>query len=171
MRGDTTSVGLFDALVRVTRDESLERAVAAIDWALRTGEIDFIDVESLALTSAQAAEAVRLAKIECDSIPESLAKTRLYLCGHTVRSQVAVVNGVPGERIDLVIDEIVGLEIDGYEFHRDRFEADRNKDESITLDGWFAMRRSARAVFFGWERMHRAIHAALDQRCRHGPEK
>jgi len=26
-------------------------------------------------------------------------------------------------------------------------------------------------VFYGWERMHRAIHAALDQRCRHGPEK
>lgn len=165
-RGTPTTVSVHDALVRVTLDEPTERAVAAMDWALRSGLVDSFDLASIALRSPRSREAVGLTDAACDSLPESLARTRLRQCGHSLRSQVPVRNGRPGERIDLLVDDIVGLEVDGDSFHRDRFEIDREKDESITLDELHAMRPSARSVFSRWERLHRAIHVALRLRCR-----
>ena len=42
-RGTSTSVALEDALVRVVLDEPLEVAVAALDWALRTGRLSTVE--------------------------------------------------------------------------------------------------------------------------------
>ncbi len=158
-RGTATSVGLRDALVRVILDESPETAIAALDWATHVGLLDEIDRAELALTaSRRRRNVVASVDRECQSLPESLARTRLKAAGHRVRSQVPVGDS---EFIDLVIDDRIGLEVDGYEFHAATFERDRAKDTSIAVMGLLPLRVSAKAVFGDWDRVMLAIDAML----------
>ncbi|CAN5273272.1 hypothetical protein BH09ACT3_BH09ACT3_14750 [soil metagenome] len=158
-RGTATSVSLPDALHRVVLDESLETAIAALDWALHGSRIGRLEFEALVLRLPAAFRNLgSWVDARCESLPESLSRTRLRLRGHSVVSQVRLGEL---ERIDLVVDGCVGLEIDGEEFHRDRFESDRSKDLAITLVGLHAVRPSARMVFHDWETVLRAIEAAI----------
>jgi hypothetical protein len=158
-RGTSVSVGLLDALFRMVLDESLETAVAALDWALHTGRIDLVDFESLLLRlPADFRDLGDWVDAACESLPESLSRTRLRLRGHRVTSQVSLDSR---ERIDLVVDECVGLEVDGDEFHRERFEYDRGKDLAITIARLHALRPSARMVFHRWETVEQAVEAAI----------
>lgn len=158
-RGSATSAHLEDALYRVILDEDLETAVAALDWALRTNGLGRIAFEQLMLRLPADCRVIRdWVDPACDSLPESLARTRLRLRGHSVESQVRVGDL---ERIDLVVDECVGVEADGEEFHLTRFEHDRRKDASILVAGLFPVRPSARMIFFGWERVVLAIERAI----------
>ena len=162
-RGTATSVGLLDALFRVALDEDWETAIAAFDWALHTGQIEMFDVEVLALQlPARLRQLPNWVDAACESLPESLARTRLRLNGHTVRSQVRV--GDQLDRIDLVVDEAVAVETDGEEFHIARFEPDRSKDLDITIDGWHGIRPAANHVFHDWPRVYRAVTSALAAR-------
>lgn len=161
-RGSVTSVGLADALRRVVLDESMETAVAALDWASHSGLIDEIDLHQLARAlPANRRQALDRVDAACESLPESLARTRLKSSGHRVVSQVPVGES---ERIDLVIDDIVALEVDGEAYHADRFEQDRRKDLTITLAGFHAMRPTARMVFSEWRVVLRGIEAAIAAR-------
>lgn len=159
----TGIVGVLEALQLVIATESHEDAVAAIDWARRVNLIDVIDLHALA---AQAPNRVRMAigasSAACHSLPESLARTRLARRGLAVAEQV-LLSSDPSP-VDLVIEGIVGLEIDGDQFHRDRFERDRDKDLAITVDGLHAIRPSARRVFTDWPRVELAILTALRAR-------
>ena len=145
--------------MRVVLDEEFETAVAAIDWALH----------SRLLSTSGLAEIVRALPKElrhirawvdplCESLPESLARTRLSLAGHTVISQA---HRGDADRIDLVIDESVGMETDGEEFHWDTFESDRMKDLDITIANLTALRPSARAVFHHWPKVLLAVERAI----------
>jgi very-short-patch-repair endonuclease len=163
--GTATSVGLLDALVRVVLDESLETAVAVLDWATHTGELDEIDFERLILKlPAERRGIAKFVDPKCESLPESLARTRLLLAGHEVEPQVRLGDV---QRIDLVVDGAVALEVDGEEHHRDRFEYDRDKDIDITISHKHAIRPSARAVFHRWDRVALAIDTALADRGLH----
>jgi very-short-patch-repair endonuclease len=162
-RGSATSVALVDALVRVILDEDLEDAVAALDWALHTGALDDIDLAQVTARLPTDLQGIaRWTDTACESLPESLARTRLRLAGHTVVTQIPL----DSERIDLVVDHTVGLEVDGEEFHRNTFEQDRAKDARITIAGFHALRPSARMVFRDWPVVLRAIEAALAARGR-----
>ena len=155
-RGTATSVGLIDALVRVVLDETLETAVAALDWALHTGRLDRIDFELVILALPKNRRWIaHWVDERCESLPESLSRTRLRVAGHSVESQVRL----GGERIDLLIDRVVGLETDGEEFHRDSFERDRRKDLAIIAANYSPLRIPARMVFYEWE----AVASAVDQ--------
>jgi very-short-patch-repair endonuclease len=161
-RGTVAIVGMVDALHRVIRDEPLERAVAGLDWALHANVIDGFDLELLKLSvPAAARHVIDWTDSQCESLPESLARTRLRLAGHHVVSQVPLATG---EKIDLVVDGCVALEVDGDEFHRDRFERDRAKDLECTIAGFHTLRPSARAVFGQWDRVALAIDLALYSR-------
>jgi very-short-patch-repair endonuclease len=152
-------------LLRVVLDESTEDAVAALDWGLHSGLIDIIDLETLALALPSTKRGVvRLVDARCESLPESLARTRLAQAGHRVESQVPLGLGA----IDLVVDGVVALEVDGEEFHLTRFEADRRKDIAITRVGHHAIRASAMMVFGSWGDVHDAILLAIAAR-RHPP--
>jgi len=158
-RGDATSVGLMDALHRVVLDESLETAIAAIDWALRTGRIERFDLELLIVgLPAEFAGLSRWADELSDSLPESLSRTRLNLAGHELRSQIPLSTG---ERIDLVVDDIVALEVNGEEFHVRRFEEDHRKGATTTVEGFHTLRASARMVFTDWDLVLAQVDAAL----------
>jgi very-short-patch-repair endonuclease len=166
-RGSAVSVGLLDALERVVLDEQLEVAVAAIDWALHTMELDLIDFETLILRLPLERRGIRgWIDPRCESLPESLARTRLRLGGHSVETQHPMVDG---RRIDLLVDEVVAIEVDGDEHHRERFEADRSKDIDITLMNLHALRPSARTVFRRWDHFERAVELAIAARIQPHP--
>ena len=160
-RGSVHTVSLASALRQVALEESLETTVAALDWALHTGLVDDFDVhrliEELPDDFADLAEWL---DAYCESLPESLSRTRMRLRGHHVRSQVVLSSG---ERLDLLVDECVGLETDGAAYHVDRFERDRLKDLAIAIDGFHGIRVSARTVFEAWALAENAIEAALAQ--------
>lgn len=158
-RGTVWAVDIRDALYRVVLDEPFEDAIAALDWALHTRAIDRMDFESLLL--ALPVEFHRLREWvdeNCDSLPESLARTRLRLRGHHVESQRRLGDL---QSIDLVVDECVGVEVDGEQFHLHKFESDRSKDLDIALTGLHGIRPSARSVFNDWGRVLLAIETAL----------
>ncbi len=158
-RGSVCSVDIRDALYRVVLDEPFEQAIAALDWALNTGTIDLIDFESLLLSLPAEFLGMRdWVDVACDSLPESLSRTRLRLRGHRVESQRALGDL---QHIDMVVDECVGVETDGDRFHRDRFEEDRAKDLDITITRLHCIRPSARAVFDDWPRVLLAIETAV----------
>jgi hypothetical protein len=158
-RGTSASVGLRDALLRVVLDEDLETAVAALDWALRTGALDEFDFEALMLRLPPDFRHIRFwVDGACDSLPESLSRTRLRLRGHTVVSQVPLESR---EQIDLLVDDCVGVDVDGEEFHLTRFERDRHKDANITIAKFYSFRPSARMVFTEWDTVLLAIETAI----------
>jgi very-short-patch-repair endonuclease len=160
--GSVVMVGLLDALEIVVLHEDFETAIAALDWALHTSQLDEVDFERLILRLPVERRGIRgwVAR-DCESLPESLARTRLRLSGRGVVIQKPM---SAGRRIDLVVDEIVAIEVDGEEHHRDRFEADRAKDVDITLMGLHALRPSARMVFRDWDRFERAVDTAIAAR-------
>lgn len=161
-RGTAASVALVDALARVILDESLEVAVAALDWALHFRLIELADLAVFVRRLPKRFWGiVDWVDPRCESLPESLSRTRLRVAGHRVESQVWLASR---ERIDLVVDEVVAMEIDGDEYHRETFEPDRRKDLTITIAGYHAVRPSARAVFHDWETVLRGVRAALAAR-------
>jgi hypothetical protein len=161
-RGTTSSVALADALFRVIIDEPLEEAIAALDWALHTGALDDFDFESLILSLPEPLRAIReWVDAKCESLPESLSRTRFRLAGHHVDIQVRLTTR---ERLDLVVDGSVGVDVDGFEWHANTFEQDRAKDLTATLERFHALRPSANAVFHDWERLQLAVWAALEER-------
>jgi len=158
-RGTAVSVDLLDALERVVLDEAFETAVAAIDWALNTGQLDLVDFETLVLRLPVERRGIQdWVDGACESLPESLSRTRLRLAGYRVESQVPLGDI---QRIDLVVEGQIGVEVDGREHHAPRFEYDRSKDVEITLDHKHAMRPSANMVFHNWDRFALAVATAL----------
>lgn len=156
-------VGVREALEVVLATEPFEDAVAAVDWARRAGLIDQIDSHQLIRRVPARARAVVYASSErCHSLPESLARTRLTRLGLRVAEQVALPNDP--SPIDLVIEGTVGLEVDGEEFHRERFTRDRSKDLAITITGLHAIRPAASQVFDDWPRVEAAVLTALAAR-------
>ena len=158
--GTAVAVGLRDALVRVILDESVETAVAVLDWAARAGLLDEFDRAELAASlPRQRRGPIAAIDEKCESFPESLARTRLRAAGHDVRSQV-LIEGT-NERIDLLIDERIGLEIDGRQFHAHTFERDSAKAVRIALGGWIPLRCSASLVMHDWDTVLRALDTLL----------
>jgi very-short-patch-repair endonuclease len=157
-QGTVWHVSLIQALVRVVVDEDLETAVASIDWALHTGRLDEFDFERLILELPISKRWIReWVDGACESLPESLARTRFRLAGHSVQIQVALGR----QRIDMVVDDIVGLEINGKQFHAGTFEEDQQKNIDITIAGFHAMSVSAKMVFTNWGRFLQAVEIAL----------
>ena len=161
-RGTRTSVDLRDALVAFLLDAPFEEAVAVLDWATRTAQLGLS-----ALDAVLSLLPVRLRAIRdwidpaCDSYPESIARTRLRLRGYHVTSQVPV-----GwlQRIDLVVENHVALEVDGAEHHRDRFHKDMLKDLRITIEGRHGIRISVPMIHNWWDDVVAAIESALAAR-------
>jgi very-short-patch-repair endonuclease len=160
-RGGSQLVSLTDAFVRVVLDEPFELAVAAFDWGLRSGILDRAGLEEILLALPKDARMIaNWTDSRCDSILESIARSGLQLRGFLVTSQVPV--GML-ERIDLVIEDIVALETDG-NLHLGRFEKDRRKDVSITIEGRHALRATYTMVRYDFDRLVEAIECAITAR-------
>jgi very-short-patch-repair endonuclease len=152
-------VPLMDALVHAIPRATFEEAVALIDWGYKTGRLDEFDVHAIAARLPARLRGIPAwSDPRCDSFLESVTRTRLRIAGHRVTSQVPV--GLL-QRIDLVVDGVLGIETDGKEHHRDRFEEDRSKDLTIISEGRTAMRLSMALVRDEWPRVLAAVEAAL----------
>lgn len=159
-------VGLTDALTRLALDADLESAVAGFDWAMRSGRADRMDIERALLSLPASSRVIsRWIDQRSESVLESVARTRLLSRGWRVRSQVPV--GDQG-RIDLVVEEVIALELDGREFHESEFERDRRKDVAITLEGRHAIRISGSMLISDWPRIERSIELAMRARAAPG---
>lgn len=156
--------GLRQALTRAALDEDLEVSVPCFDWAFATGRLDRFDFEQVIAKLPRSARVIRdWVDPRSQSVLESVARVRLLRKGWAVRSQVLL----PDLRsIDLVVEDHVGLELDGRKYHESRFEADRSKDLAIAIDGRHAIRVSARQVYVGWDEVEAAVEAALAARGR-----
>ncbi|UTT62482.1 hypothetical protein [Microcella humidisoli] len=162
-RGSTTGiVDLPEAIELVCRTEPADQAIAVLDWARRTGRLDRIELAALRERLGPLRWLVDASVENCDSLPESLARTRLRAAGVQVSTQVGFTDGL--ETIDLVLEGTVAVEVDGEEHHRDRFEDDRARDLAITQVGLHAVRPSARQVFTRWPEVQAALVRALRER-------
>jgi very-short-patch-repair endonuclease len=158
-RPGIASIG--DALVRVALDEPVDVAVPCFDWAITTNRLDRVDLERTLLRIPDGAWFGSVIDPRSQSVLESVARVRLLARGWKVRSQVAV--GVSGA-IDLVVEDQVGLELDGREFHEATFERDRRKDLAIAIEGRHAIRISRPMLRDAWPDVERAIESALAAR-------
>ncbi|WP_169078047.1 endonuclease domain-containing protein [Microcella alkalica] len=159
----TGIVPLLEALEVVCRMEPVEDAIAAIDWARRAGRADALDLAALASRlPADRRHLVAASSGSCHSLPESLARTRLRALGLRVREQVMLPESP--SPLDLLVEESVAVEVDGEQFHRERFEVDRAKDLAATRCGFHALRPAARHVFEEWPAVLEAIRVALSAR-------
>ncbi|MFN4000940.1 hypothetical protein [Microcella sp.] len=162
-RGSTTGiVDLPEAVELVCRTETAEQAIAVLDWVRRTGQLDRIELAALRERLGPLRWLVDASVDNCDSLPESFARTRLRAAGVQVSTQVGFTDGL--EHIDLVLEGAVAVEVDGDEHHRERFEVDRARDLAITRVGLHAVRPSARQVFTRWPAVQAALVRALRER-------
>lgn len=156
-------VPLLEALEVACLVEPAEDAIAAIDWARWSGALDEVDlVELVARLPSTHRSLVTRSSASCHSLPESLARTRLVCEGFCVREQVLLADNP--SPIDLLVEESIALDVDGEEFHRDRFLPDRAKDLAATRSGFHALRPAARHIFDEWPAVLEAIRAALTAR-------
>lgn len=158
-RNSRTVATDHEALVIAVKNLPFEEAVAVLDWACHTGRLDEVDLHRLCArlptSLRRIAEWVDRA---CESVLESIVRTRLRLLGYEVVSQVPVDTV---RSIDLVVDGVLGLELDGRAYHESSFESDREKDLAIVLEGRSAMRVSYGMVRRDWPRVEQGIAAAV----------
>ena len=163
--GDRTCVSVRDALIRVILDEPVENAVPCIDWALHTGRLGEFDFEEMLLELPQASRSIRgWVDRRSESVLESATRVRCIQRGWKFRPQARFGDL---EAIDLLIEDIVALELDGREFHAATFDADRLRDLRVTIEGRHSIRLSYSIVRDHWGLVDKAITAALAAR-RHG---
>ncbi|MGO4594484.1 hypothetical protein AB4Z18_11755 [Leifsonia sp. 2TAF2] len=167
-------VTLADCLRSVARCADEETAVAVFDTAITAGLTTPIALR--AVLSAQPAGArarAVLARPGSDSGVESIVRQRLQAAGHLVEQQIHV----PGVgRVDMRVDGVLFLEIDGFAFHSDReaFERDRARDAALGARGRARLRVSAAQVRDDWAEVIDAIrnilaHSANSQGARDHP--
>lgn len=138
---DRVVVPLATALVHALRCLPLREVVAAADAALHRGLVrDVSDIARLAPRGGIAVERlVRMVDGRSESLPESLLRVALRARGLRVRTQV-LVEGVG--RVDLLVEEAVLVEVDGYAYHSDRraFQEDRRRDRVAGFRGLRVLR-------------------------------
>lgn len=160
--GTASEVSVVSAMTRVLLDEEPEVAIPCVDWALRTGRADRIDVERAFLSlPLPRREVSRLVDWRSQSVLESVARVRLRQAGFRVRSQQKT-GDLGGS--DLTIEGSVVLETDGRKFHEKSFESDRRRDLVTTIEGRHVIRASYSMVRDEWPAILAAIRAALASR-------
>lgn len=128
-RGTTWSVDPQDALARMVDQLSFEDAVAVATWALREGLVAAPDLRAaLGALRPDAAGLADWVDPRCESFLEVVGLVRLRRRGHRVQPQCHLPNG---QRIDLVVDGLLAVELDGRATHASTFVADRTKDLRI----------------------------------------
>jgi very-short-patch-repair endonuclease len=159
--GTISRDSVADSLVRVALDEPFEDAVAAFDWALHERAVSSDALNRALLALPGRASAIRhTVDLLCESFPESIARTRLRARGLRVESQLPVART---RRIDLVVEGVIAIEVDGRRYHESEFERDRRKDLAILREGRTVVRASAVMVEHHWSDIEDAVLVALAQ--------
>ncbi len=144
-------VAPVDAVLQSIRCLNPDDALACVESALHTG---FLTEEQLDLVMLHAP--ARLVPIllnldrGAESGYETLVRLKLIRADFQVRTQAYVPEA---GRIDILIEECVGLEIDGERWHGpERFIHDRTKDRNAELQGVRMLRVARPHIFEDWAR-------------------
>jgi len=151
-------VSVLDCLYRVLVDESEDDAVACLDSAIHTGQVDLIDLELLRRRLPEPLKyLIDVADGRSDGYPESVARRKLARAGIATQIQVPVL----GERrIDLLIGDRLALEVNGVgKYLQDlspgevarRIEADQQRDAFLEALGFHVIRISYYMVVHDWD--------------------
>lgn len=139
-------VSFADCLRSVARCAPVQTAVAVLDTALSAGLATVAGLAAVFDDEPRPARAVAAsARPGSDSGIESIVRQRLEARGHVVEQQVHV-SGVG--RVDMRVDGLLYLELDGFAYHSGRaaFERDRIRDTGLALAGGRRLRVSALQV-------------------------
>lgn len=168
-RGSAWAVDPRDALRRAVVEADFEDAVALWDWARRSPHFSSADLHEVARSfPADARGIVTWSDAESQSFLETVGRVRFVSEGHEVETQVAMNSD---RSIDLVVDGVLAVEIDGFSFHAETFEADRSKDLAITSEGRVAMRLSLSMIRNAWHRVTEAAREAISRHIRPHPAR
>ncbi|MDR6969888.1 type IV toxin-antitoxin system AbiEi family antitoxin domain-containing protein [Leifsonia shinshuensis] len=154
-------VTFADCLRSVARCADRETAIAVFDTAISAGLTTPLAIPRiLERQPARVTSLAALARPGSESGVESLVRQRLHALGHLVEQQVHVA-GVG--RVDMRVDGVLFLEIDGFAFHSDRqsFERDRARDAVLARQGSARLRVSAAQVMEDWPTVLASIRSLL----------
>jgi len=158
-RGTPWSVDPLDALARMVDELTFEDAVAVATWAVREGVVAREGLrDALGARRADAAELADWVEERCESFLEVVALVRLRRRGHDVEVQGRV---GARQRVDVVVDGVVGLELDGRATHESSFEADRSKDLTMLGESLVPVRVSYSLVRDEWGRIEATLDVVL----------
>ena len=134
-REDLAAARVATALWHVVRCLPLPEAVAVLDAALARRLISVGDLRRLrpSRNAVVYERALRHVDATAGSLAESIARVALVGAGFDVRTQVHLA-GVG--HVDLLVDGLVVVEVDGFAYHSGRaeFRQDRRRDRAIALD-------------------------------------
>ncbi len=154
-------VSFADCLRTVVRCADSVTAIAVLDTALASGRVSPYGLERIFTGERQASRLLaRRARPGSDSGVESILRQCLECRGHRVEQQLQV----PGVgRVDLRIDGVLFVEVDGFAFHRDgrAFERDRARDTALALRGMRRLRLAARQILDDPDAAVRAVEGML----------
>ena len=160
-RGTTSCVDPRDALARMVDELSFEDAVAVATWAVREGVVPREELrDALGARRSDAADLAEWVEEACESFLEVVALVRLRIRGHEVHAQGAV---GARQRVDLVVDGTIALELDGRATHESTFVADRSKDLTILAEALVPMRLPYSLVRDEWPRVEATLELVLRQ--------
>lgn len=153
------------ALARALRCLPRDEAVVALDSALWKGfaTIDGVSRHLPGNAPAHVRDALALADPGGKSVIETLARLALVDAGYRVRTQPRF-DGV-GD-VDLLVEGLVVVECDGYEYHRERreFRNDRRRDRVLHAGGLVVLRFTYEDIIDDPTCVVRAVEAALRTR-------
>lgn len=147
--GVRLEVPVFDALSMAMTCLPPDDAVAALESALHLRHITASELDQLIVAAPKRLQqALTQVTPGAQSGYETKARLKLKRLGHTVEIQAPV----PGVgHVDMVIDGVVALEIDGRETHADAFESDRDRDLGTEACGVRCLRVPAVWVDTRWD--------------------
>ncbi|GAB2510708.1 endonuclease domain-containing protein [Paramicrobacterium agarici] len=152
----------FDAVKQAVYCQNLEHAVACVDSALHHGVLTAEEWATIATALPTTFdECVSLIDGRADSGLESRIRVRLQKLGHRVDVQVPV----PGfGKLDLLVDDRVGLELDG-----DRFHSTADQRRRDLAKGLISLRFGIPIIRAGyvhaiddWDLVYEALRRMLD---------
>lgn len=153
---DLLEVAAVDAVLQAIRCLGPDDALACVESALHLGFLNDDELDLVMLNApARLIPALSLLDRGAESGYETLVRLKLIRAGLRVRTQVYVAGA---GRIDILVEECVGLEIDGERWHGpERFVSDRTKDRNAELQGVRMLRVARPHIFEDWNRTLAAI--------------
>ena len=139
-----------------------ESAVATLDSVLNAKLASSGAITTLLEGTSRGARLLAALDQESESGTESIARVRLRRLGLHVRTQARVA-GVG--RVDLLIGERLGLEIDSRSHHLGKnYEEDRARDLELVRQGYLVIRASYRMVMREWGAVEKVIRELVGRR-------
>ncbi|MEY2849786.1 MAG: hypothetical protein RI885_2453 [Actinomycetota bacterium] len=160
-RAPAWTVGTVDAVSAFCRRHPDEHVVAAIESAVHTRAMSRRDLPMLVgALPRRLRRLVSRIPFSAESGLESVARFRLEALGLSLVAQVAI----GPDRVDLVIDGWLVIELDGDEWHDP--VKDRARTNRLIRAGYAVLRFGYADVFGGWDDLVATIYALLGDAAR-----